>query len=277
MTFKDRARRLVREPLVHFLLAGAVIFAVWSNVPPDPGERRVVVDEARVTRLVDRWIETYHRPPTPEEIDGLIRDDVKDQVYYREAQRLGLDRDDEVVVRRMRTKMESLAMSDVQAARPGDADLQALIDKNPARYAALPVYAFDQVYLGDDTPATRAVAAAALARLNAGAGPESATRPIPLPVHFDDASAADVADQLGDGFAASLLRLPQGQWTGPVASGVGLHLVRIDKRILPPKPKLADVRQKVENDWRAAKSKAAVDKAFDDMVKGYDVVIEKPR
>lgn len=277
MTFKERARRVAREPLVHFLLAGAVIFAVWSNVPPDPGERRVVVDEARVTRLVDRWIATYHRPPTDAEVDGLIRDDVKDQVYYREAQRLGLDRDDEVVVRRMRTKMESLAMSDAQAAQPSDADLQALLDKDPAKYAPLPVYAFDQVYLGDDTPAARAGAKTALAALNGGAAPAGVSKPIPLPVHFDDANSADVADQFGDDFAASLLKLPQGQWAGPVKSGVGLHLVRIDKRVRPPKPRLADVRQRVENDWRSAKSQAAIDKAFDDMVRGYDVVIEKPR
>lgn len=277
MTLKQGARALLREPLVHFLLAGAAIFAIWSNVPPDPGERRIVVSEARVTRLVDRWLETYHRPPTPDEIDGMIRDDVKDQVYYREAQRLGLDRDDEVVIKRMRNKMESLAMSDVQAATPSDAELQALLDKDPAKYAPNPVFAFDQVYLGDDTPANRAAASAALARLKAGGDPASVGKPIPLPMHFDGDSSADIADQLGDDFAGALLKLPEGQWTGPVTSGVGLHLVRVDKRVLPRKPRLDEVHQRVENDWRSAKSRQAMDKAFDEMIKGYDVVIEKPR
>ncbi|WP_338465568.1 peptidylprolyl isomerase [Novosphingobium sp. ZN18A2] len=277
MTLKQGARAMLREPLVHFLLAGAAIFAIWSNVPPDPGERRIVVSEAMVTRLVDRWMETYHRPPTQDEIDGMIRDDVKDQVYYREAQRLGLDRDDEVVIKRMRNKMESLAMSDAQAATPSDAELQALLDKDPAKYAPNPVYAFDQVYLGDDTPANRAAAKTALARLRAGADPRSIGKPIPLPMHFDGVSSADIADQLGDDFAGALLKLPEGQWTGPVTSGVGLHLVRIDKRVLPRKPTLDEVRQRVENDWRSARSKQAIDKAFNEMVNGYDVVIEKPR
>jgi len=277
MNLKQGARSLLREPLVHFLLAGAAIFAIWSNVPPDPGERRIVVSEARVTRLVDRWLETYHRPPTPEEVDGMIREDVKDQVYYREAQRLGLDRDDEVVIKRMRNKLESIAMSDVQAATPSDAELQKLLDQNPAKYAPNPVYAFDQLYFGDDTPANRAAASAALAKLKAGADPRGLGKPIPLPMHFDGDTSADIADQLGDDFAGALLKLPVGQWTGPVTSGVGLHLVRIDKRVLPPKPTLDKVRQQVENDWRAAKSKQAIDKAFNEMVKGYDVVIEKPR
>ena len=90
MTLKDTARRWLKEPLVHFLIAGAAVFWVMSGRPPDLGERRIVVDEAVVTGLMQRFHDSFRRLPTTDEMDGLIRDYVADQVYYREALRLGL-------------------------------------------------------------------------------------------------------------------------------------------------------------------------------------------
>lgn len=269
-------RTLIREPLVHFLAAGAAIFAVFSAVPPDPGERRIVVGEQQVMRLVDRFVASYRRPPSPEEIDGMIRDYVADLVYYREALRLGLDQDDEVVVRRMRTKMLALATAKAEAAQPDDAVLQAWLDKDPARYGEEPAYDFDQVYLGADTPSAREAATAALARLRSGARPEAVGLPAPLPEGFGHATSSGIAEQFGDEFAAALGRLPTGQWTGPVASGLGLHLVRIDRRSAAPPPTLAAVRQRVENDWRADQVARAREDNLRELLKGYDVVIERP-
>jgi hypothetical protein len=274
---KDRIFAALREPLVHFLLAGALVFAVFSNVAPDPGERRIVVDEAQVTRLVDRWIASYQRPPSPQEIDGLIREYVADQVYYREALRLGLDRDDEVVIRRMRTKMEALATATADAATPTDAALEAMIARDPARYADDPAYTFEQVYLGTDTPAARAAASAALARLRGGAPAQGIGPAAPLPARFTGASRLGIAEQFGDAFANALAGLPLGQWTGPVASGLGLHLVRLERREAPPPPSLAAVRRKVENDWRAEQVRKARERSFAALLDGYQVEIEKPR
>lgn len=271
---KQKFLAALRDPLVHFLLAGAAIFAVFSNVAPDPGERRIVVDEAQVTRLVDRWVASYQRPPSPEEIDGLIREYVADQVYYREALRLGLDKDDEVVMRRMRTKMEALSTATADAATPTDAALQALIDRDPARYAGDAAYDFEQVYLGGDTPEARAAAAAAL---RAGSDPASLAQPAALPARFSAATRSAIAEQFGDEFAATLATLPQGPWRGPVASGLGIHLVRVTKRVAPPAPSLATVRRRVENDWRAEAVRTAREKSFAALLEGYDVVIEKPR
>jgi hypothetical protein len=277
LSARTTLRAALREPLVHFLLAGAVIFAVFSNVAPDPGERRIVVDEAQVTRLVDRWVASYQRAPSPEEVDGLIREYVADQVYYREALRLGLDRDDEVVMRRMRNKMESLATANAEAATPTDASLQALIDRDPARYAGDPSYDFAQVYLGEDTPANRAAAATTLKSLQGGADLARMGQPAALPARLTAASRSAIAEQFGDGFAAALATLPQERWTGPVVSGFGLHLVRVTKVVAPPPPTLASVRRQVENDWRADAVRTAREKTFRALLEGYDVVIEKPR
>jgi peptidyl-prolyl cis-trans isomerase C len=146
--WRTRAAGLLREPLLHFLVAGALVFVALSGRPPDAGERRIVVDEMVVAGLVNHHVQAFRRPPTAAELDELIRDYVRSEVYYREALRLGLDRDDEVVKKRLRNKMLAIAGAEAEAALPGDAELQALLDKDPARYALPPRYTITQRYLG---------------------------------------------------------------------------------------------------------------------------------
>lgn len=272
MTLKDNLRRLLKEPLVHFLIAGAMVFWLMSGRPPDLGERRIVVSERVAGALAQRFYDSFRRMPSQDELDGLIRDYVQDQVYYREALALGLDQNDEVVVRRMRRKMEGLAVADAEAATPSDKDLQALIDKDPARYAEDPRTTFQQVYLGADTPENRLQADVKLKQLRAGQSASGV--PAPLPARLDGASASEISGMFGDEFTLSLRNQPTGQWVGPVASGLGLHLVRVDNRAAPAPPSLANVRQRVENDWRAAAVAKSRDESYARILKGYDVVIE---
>lgn len=277
MTLRERAAHVLREPLLHFLIAGALVYAVLSGRPSDPGEQRIVVNEEVVGRLAGRWGETFRRAPTPQELDGLIREYVKDQVYYREALRLGLDRNDEVVVRRLRNKMQALATSDTEASEPSDADLQKLLDADPARYAGDATFTFTHVYLGADTPATRGAAASALAALQQGSSPDDFRQPVPIPASYSASPASDLVGVFGDDFPAALRKIPAGRWSGPVASGIGLHLVRVDRIESGAAPGLADVRQRLVNDWRAAASRTAEADAYRKILAGYDVVIERPR
>ena len=275
MDLKAAGRSLLREPLVHFLLAGAAVFWLLSGRAPDLGERRIVVDKVVAGALVERFYGSFHHLPTPDETDGMIRDYVADQVYYREALRLGLDQGDEVVVRRMRRKLESLAVADAETAEPSDATLQELIDRDPARYSDDPRTSFEQVYLGADTAENRASANALLAVLRGGKAVSSV--PAPLPANLDSAGASDISGLFGDEFTLALRDLPKGQWQGPIASGLGLHLVRVSTRAAPSKPSLATVRQRVTNDWRAAAIAKARAEAYRKMLGGYDVKIELPK
>lgn len=273
---KNWAAAALREPLVHFLIAGTVLFVALSGRAPDVGERRIVVDEAVVTGLVNHHVRAFRRPPTPQELDDLISDHVRGEVYYREALRLGLDADDEVVKKRLRNKMLAIAGADAEAARPSDAALQALLDKDPARYAAPPRYSLEHIYLGDNTPAVRAATAASLQGLKPGARPAVTPAPLPLAARFDTASQTDLAAQLGDEFAAALAALPVGKWSGPVVSGFGLHLVRIEQRLPSQPPRLAEVRQRLENDWHSAAVRKAQDAHLQALLDGYDVTIKRP-
>jgi peptidyl-prolyl cis-trans isomerase C len=275
MSWQTKTRALLSEPLVHFLIAGAAVFWLLSGRAPDLGERRIVVDKAVVGAMVERFYGSFHRLPSPDETDGMIHDYVADQVYYREALRLGLDQGDEVVVRRMRRKLESLAVADAETSEPSDAQLQALIDGDPARYSDDPRTSFEQIYLGADTPDNRAAANARLADLRKGRTVSAA--PVPLPARLEGARASEVSGMFGDEFALALRSLPLGQWEGPIASGVGLHLVRVWSRAAPTKPSLATVRQRVTNDWRAAAIARARADDYDRMVRGYDVEITLPK
>jgi len=271
----------LREPLVHFLLAGLAIFIVFGLIgsEADVGDRRIVVNEAQVKRLADQWSQTWQRPPNANELDGLIRDYIKEEIYYREALRLGLDRDDVVVRRRLRSKMEFLANSEAETVEPSDAALQAWLDKYPAKYAADPVYSLDQVYVstsGGDAAAD-AKARTILRQLQAGAKSGTLGDPLALPRSLDRVSAFDVNRQYGEEFVSALKALPVGKWSGPVASGLGLHLVRVRSVELPRKPKLATVRQAVENDWREATREERENRAYQTLLDGYRIEIEKPR
>jgi peptidyl-prolyl cis-trans isomerase C len=280
MKFRQFLAQAMREPLVHFLIAGAVIFTVygWSGSAVDAESRRIVVREDQVQRLASMWSQTWQRRPTRTELDGLIRDHIKEEIYYREAKRLGIDEDDTVVRRRLRSKMEFLATSEVENSVPSDAVLQAWLDKAPARYATDPVIGFDSVFVGVDEgeEAARGKAIRILAQLRSGGDPSTLGDPISLPRSMEAAPLPLISREYGEDFGSALLGLTKGEWSGPVVSGFGLHLVRINRIDISRKPPLAEVRQQVENDWRSATKEQRERRAYQLLLDSYDIDIERP-
>lgn len=261
----------IREPLVHFLVAGAALFLVlgWFGTA-DSGGRSITIDEDQVARLANQWEQTWRRPPSPQELDGLIRDHIKDEVYFREAMKLGLDADDPIIRRRLRTKMEYLATAQAENTPPTVAALARYYATNKARYAADASYSFDQRFFGD----SQSAAANAVAALNAGQTAES--KPLSVPAYMKSASTSEVARQFGEEFTASLKKLPAGKWAGPVQSGFGWHAVRLNKVDASPTPPLAEIRQRVTNDWRAETRASREAAAYQTLLDGYDIRIAKP-
>jgi peptidyl-prolyl cis-trans isomerase C len=275
MTLRDWVRAGLAEPLVHFLAAGLLVFAFSSMTGGgvDPESRTITVTAQQVQQLGERWMQTWQRPPTQAEIDGLIRDSIKEEVYYREATRLGLDQDDAIIRRRLRSKMEYLAASEAETALPDEATLQAWLDKSPQKYIADPVYDFDQIYLNASDDAAARDMLDALAK---GAEWQAFGDPISLPKSLEATPKREVARIFGDDFAAALGGQAVGGWVGPISSGFGRHLVRVRAARLSKKPRLADVRQAVENDWRTATIKDREARAYQTLLDGYTVRIAKP-
>lgn len=271
---------LWRDPLVHFLAAGALIFALdgWRG-GEEPGAqeaRRIVVPVAQVERLAKLWQRTWGRPPSEAELQGAVRDHIRDEIYAREARRLGLDTDDTVIRRRLRQKMEFFLHAQADARQPQADELAAFHRAHQERYTAPAAFSFTQIPLGAADEHAPERAARARARLMAGADPARLGTRLALPRRMEMAAADEVARAFGTGFAEALKDAPPGQWHGPVRSGLGVHLVRLEAH-RPARPlALEDARAAVLRDWQAQWRKEAEAAAFEALRAGYEIVIENP-
>ena len=161
----------------------------------------------------------------------------------------------------------------MESVTPSDADLRSWFDRNASRYASDARASFEQIFIGTSEEGQ---AAEVIARLNKGGTAQGLGQPISLPVSLSRASRADIARTFGDDFADALLAGKAGQWSGPIASGFGSHIVRISAIEPGEKPSFESVRNRVENDWRAATLSARQDKAYQTLLDAYTVRIEKP-
>ncbi len=276
---QGRLRPMLKEPLVHFLLAGFAVFllAAWRGETVDLASRTITIAPAQVEQLVAGWTQTWRRPPSDDELDGLIRDYVEEEVYYREAIRLGLDKDDPVVRRRLRSKMEYLATSEAETTPADDSVLQKWLQDHSDQYATEIKFSFDQIYFdATDQLAANAKLKAAQMRLASGSDWRELGEKISLPASPEATSSADVARLFGDDFATALSKVDRNRWVGPIQSGFGLHLVRLRSKTKTKPPQLSEVRQRVENDWRAATKTTREAQAYQALLDGYSVKIEKP-
>ena len=275
----DKMLLLLKEPLVHFVLAGLALFALfaWRGEDADPESRTITITEEQVGQLAANWVQTWRRPPTEAEMDGLIRDYIKEEIYYREGLRLGLDSDDMVIRRRIRSKMEFLAVSEAENAKPTDAQLQALLDRNPNAYATDTRYTFDQIFIdGSDLAAAQKNAARILASLAKGTNWQDLGDSISLPRSVEKADKTRVSSDFGEEFTGGLGELKIGTWSGPIKSGFGLHIVRVRAVEASRTPTLAEARQELENDWRSQSAKDREAKAYQTLLDSYTIEIARP-
>ena len=277
-------KKLLHEPLVHFLLLGLLVFAGFKFTSrSDAGEPgKIVVNQAQVESLVNGFTRTWQRPPTNLELEGLIREYIREEVCTREALALGLDQDDSVIRRRLRQKLEFISDNVASQAEPTDEALEKYLQAHPENFRAQRQFTFSQVYLdpqkhGEDLSrdSNRLLAELRLA----------VSRPdlsklgdsLLLEQDFEAVSVGEVSKQFGEKFAAKLVELPIGEWSGPIESGYGLHLVIVTERKDGSLPALADVRETVKRDWVNAQRSETNEKFYQALLKRYTVTIEDPR
>jgi len=263
----------MREPLLHFLLGGAGLFLLFNIVADSDraSDDQIVVTSGQIEHLVTLFVKTRQRAPSDVELRGLIDDYVLEEVFYREALAIGLDRDDTIVRRRLRQKIEFL-LDDFTAVEPTDADLQQLLDSQPDRFRRDARIFFEQVYLKNESSDA---AASTLAMLQAGdSDPSRFAESHLIEYRFDDASETVIAAQFGDAFTAELFALEPGQWVGPIDSPFGVHLVRVKQIVAGFVPALADIRAIVEREWLVDFRAAAQQKIIEQMKARYTVTVD---
>ncbi|MGF1509775.1 MAG: peptidyl-prolyl cis-trans isomerase [Myxococcota bacterium] len=268
----------LREPLIQFILLGALLSGIdalrgWVSGSSDS---RIVVSEGRIEQLVAIFSKTWNRSPTRSELEDLVHAHVMEELYCRRAQEMGLDQDDAVIRRRLRQKLEFLTESTASQAA-SDAELQAYLDDHPDTFRTESRYALQQVFV-DPSLASEELnryVERSLETLRAGGDVSGGGLDL-LDRTWTDVHASRLRSVFGPAFVEALQDLEVGTWTGPVPSGFGLHLVRIESRQPGRIPPLSEIRSAVEREWTFERARAARREFDAQLLSEYEVEIEWP-
>jgi PPIC-type PPIASE domain len=272
--------RLLREPIVHFLALGSLLFACFEWQGGGIAGSRIVLSRGMIQHLSAGFASTWQRPPNEAELKGLVDDYVREEIATREAIAMGLDKDDTILRRRLRQKLEFL-VEDAADVPPNEADLQAWLDAHPEAFRIEPRVALRQVYVSRDRrgAAAEAYARSLRKRLQA-AGPDARIEeigdPLMLPSEIELSPLGDVSRLFGPAFADRVAGLEPGRWAGPLESGYGLHLVLVRERVEGGLPLLAQVRPTVERELLRERRRKQLDAVYERLLTKYTVVVERP-
>jgi hypothetical protein len=277
-------KKLLHEPLLHFVLLGALLFAAYSHLNREPADspQRIVVSSGQIEHLITTFARTWQRPPTGAELKGLVDQYVREEMFSREAVKLGLDQNDTVIRRRLQQKMEFIAEDLSAAAEPTHADLAAYLAKHPDAFRQDQQVTFRHVFLSPEKHADQldAVTAKLLADLRAEGAKADVSAlgdPTLLERSFRNETQHRIASDFGADFTTLLAKAPVGEWTGPLASGFGANLVFVEQRTEGRVPSLDEVRPQVLREWENARRLETNRKFLESLLKQYEVTIEWPK
>ena len=277
--------RLVREPLVQFLLIGTGIYALYflyGEAPLEEQERTIVITADYVSSLNESFAKRWNRPPTDEEMQGLVDEYVRESLLYREALAMGLDKGDHIIRRRLAQKLEFLTNDMIKLAPPDDSVLQQYLNDNIEKFRSSDLLTFAQIFIDPDRRGDSALADAAslLESLRAAGEPTEATFELGdrfmLQNAFSDASTHEIQRQMGQEFTDALLQLEAGQWHGPVLSGYGIHLVYVANHSVAADPQLDDVRDKLVIEYTHEQTQKFNAEYLDVLRERYTIITEEP-
>ncbi len=268
--------RIAKEPFVHFLLLGCLIFAAyyWLNRNQEQ-EDQIVIDQQELDHLRKLWSIQWKREPNDSETRALLERYVRQEVFYREALRLNLDRNDEIIRKRLSQKMEAVA-NDLGTLTnpPSDDQLKAFFQNHQELFRLPPSYAFRQVLFLPDEARDKAAVEALLAQLRAGGTiPQSRVDKLAVPNTWLQTTAPELHNAFGGDFTQALADAPQQQWFGPVRSGYGWHLVYIDSRQAPAVPAFETVRDYVAREFDYQAERDIQERVYQELLARYRVII----
>ena len=271
----------LREPLLHFLLIGAALFifyGVQTNETTDDSNN-IVISESDIDRLISLWERKWQRLPTEAELEGLIEAQIREEVLYREALAMGLDQNDTIVRRRLAQKVEFISADLASQAEPSTSDLQSYLDSHADKFAVPARISFEQIYLNADQRGVN-VEQDASRLLNELTQPGSTIDVMAAGDSFmfgqqhEHLTRQGVSRLFGQQFAEKVFQLPVGSWQGPVLSGYGLHLIRVDAKSNAKASTLDEVRNKVRDEWMAQQRRSMDEVFYSELRKRYNIVVE---
>jgi hypothetical protein len=275
--------RLLKEPLLQFLIIGGVIYgayALFAAPEDDYRDNMILVDSNRIDAMISEWEARWNRPPTRQEIDGLIQAYIKEDVLYRQAVAMGLNEDDPITRRRMAQKLEFLTSDLARLQEPKEGELEQFFEDNIDAYRDPDRISFTQLFFDPDArgDATLVDAERVLEQVRAVGEPTEDMAELSdrfmLQNYFASASELDIRRQMGSGFAEQVVKLAPGQWHGPVLSGFGVHLVYVYSFQAAPQPEFENVQARVLEDWQAEKREEFNAEFLKNLKERYDIVVD---
>lgn len=282
----EKLKRLAREPLVHFLLIGGAIYALYGNYVGGEkydNERTVTVTSGEIQALTDQWTRLWTRPPTNEELAGMIRDHVRTQILFREAVAMGLDDGDTVIERRLAQKVEFLAQGLITPDEPSDEELTDWYAENSDQFKQPDLYTVTHIFFDPEKreEATLDDAIAVLDELEVldelpsnynGYGDR-----LMLKNYYPNRSELELGNLFGAGFVDQIIKLEPGSWHGPVLSGYGTHLVLVNDVLRVPLPTYEDIKKRIKEKWMAEQIAELSERFIANLISRYDIVVEQTR
>ncbi|MGQ0680773.1 peptidylprolyl isomerase [Bradyrhizobium sp.] len=277
-------KKIRKEPLVHFLLVGAVLFGAyaWMRTPENPAANKtakidITAGDARW--LAENWATQWRRPPTRDELRGLIADYLNEQLLAREARALGLEDNDVIIRRRLAQKLTFIIDDTMRRAEPTEEELQRYYDAHARRFRSDARISFAHIYFSPQRRAdARSDAENALKLLVAeGATAWNASLGDRLLVRSElrDETEQSVSSTFGPDFARAVFALEASSWSGPVQSGYGMHLVRVSAMKEASVPPLSEIRERVTAEWKREREMEAKERYLAELRKKYDVVADE--
>ena len=267
--------KIIKEPLLHFLFIGACLFGLYAMINPDAmqSDKRIVVDQGQINSLSQRFQRVWQREPTEKELQSLIEDFVIEEIYYREALAMGIDKNDPVIRRRLRQKMEIYTDNLATTLAPSEQELNQYLQQHRDKFKTDNRYSFKQVYISTDRAEDKlqAIIASTQNALHKGES-VSGDRSL-LPEMFTEADSYSIDRTFGQGFAVKLDTLALNQWSQPLQSGLGIHFVMLSDRQQGQLPLLSMIRDKVEREWRFDQLQKIDQSLREKLLASYDVVL----
>jgi peptidyl-prolyl cis-trans isomerase C len=278
-------RKVIREPLLHFLLIGLILFGLYAwreRGKTSNGNYQITLTLDDLRQLDISFVSQWHRQPTQEEFSGLVEEFIRQEILYREGLAMGLDKDDTIVKRRMAQKVQFLAEDVATAHEPTTEELKAWYAGNSQRFALPDRATFRHLFFSFDRRGPRAQKDAEAALQRIAHMPEDAAQakaladPFMFQDYYGDRAPYQLAKEFGPTFAVGIFKLKSGSWQGPVESGYGWHLVWIESVVPGRIPNFEEVEPDVKTAWLAEQKTEQWQKAYAKMRTKYEVIAPKP-
>lgn len=274
--------KLIKEPLTQFLLIGVLLFTGYQSLYNylNREQNVITISQEEISLLEQSWEMRWNRPPTPQEKEGIIRQQIREKVLYRTALEMGLDRDDLVIRRRMVQKVEFLGADLIRPPQPSESDLIKYYEENREDYKLPETISLTQIFfdpdkrgdatLDDADKVLREISNKKPAQINLKGYGDG----FMLANQYADKTELEIRKLFGSGFKDEVFQLEPGKWHGPVLSGYGTHLVYVEERISNEVPPFAEVREYVQTDWMEAKKEELEQRYIDGLLARYEVIVE---